>query len=160
MRTLCKILLVCGSASLGCSSSLPRRPAFFLPEDEPMTTERIEALIEPGMPIEEARRIMELYGFRCSYQNTVGIEYMHCEQERRKHLWPFSGVWSATIYHNGYVQRVQGRYELAIVDHGVRIPRKTGRVVPVTPPPGGPPMAPEPVIIEPTAKSKPSKVKR
>lgn len=159
MRTLCNIILVCSWASLGCSS-LPQRPAFFLPEDEPLTTARIEALIEPGMPIEEARRIMELYGFRCSYHNTVGIEYMHCEQERRKHLWPFSGVWSATIYHDGYVQRVQGRYELAIVERGVRIPRKTARVVPVTAPPGGLPREPESVIMETTAKRKSSNVKR
>lgn len=98
---------------------------------------------------------MELYGFRCAYGNTLGIQYLHCEQEKRKHLWPFSGVWSATIYHNGYVQRVQGRYELAIVDHGVCIPRKTARVLP--PPPGAEGAIihddGEPVIVEMASKA-------
>jgi hypothetical protein len=159
-------------AAAGCNS-LPQRPKFALPEDELLTTERIEALVPEGVPIEEARRVMELYGFRCAYGDTLGIQYLHCEQEKRKHLWPFSGVWSAIIYHNGYVQRVQGRYELAIVDHGTRIPRKTARVLPPPPGPEGPMVHEdgEPVIIEEMAskagkssaannKRKPSAVKR
>lgn len=171
MRTICTAVILGLWAAAGCSSSLPQRPKFALPEDELLTTERIEALVPVGMPIEEARQVMELYGFRCAYGNTLGINFLHCEQEKRKRVWPFSGVWSATIYHNGYVQRVQGRYELAIVDRGVRIPRTTARVLPPPPGPDGPgPLIhedAEPVVVEVTdnastesKKDKESAVKR
>lgn len=142
MRVMYFALLVGMLAAPGCSSiTTGGRSRMFLPEDEPMTTERIEELIPYGMPIEQAQRRMESYGFQCTYGNALGIDYLYCLQVKQKPIWPFLGTWSATIYHNGYVQRIAGRYELKIWDRGTRIPQ---RPAPATvggpkPPPEGPP---------------------
>ena len=143
MRALYFGLLLIGLSASGCASyTSGGRGKLFLPEDEPMTTQRIEELIPVGMPIEEARRQMESYGFQCVYGNAIDLQYLYCLQVKQKHIWPFLGTWSATIYHDGYVQRVVGRYELKIWDRGTRIPQ---RPAPATvggpkPAPAGPPM--------------------
>src|SRR5258707_15684676 len=70
-----------------------------LPEDELATTERIERIVQPGMPIEEARTVLERYGFRCRYEDTIGVPYLYGVQIKERHVWPFRAVWSTTIYH-------------------------------------------------------------
>lgn len=143
MRAFYFALLLGALAAPGCKSMTTsgRGGRLYLPEDEPLTTQRIEELIPYGMPIEQARRRMESYGFQCTYGDALGIEYLYCLQVKQKPIWPFLGTWSATIYHNGYVQRVAGRYELKIWDHGTRIPQRPApaTVGGPTPPPEGPP---------------------
>jgi len=138
MRLFCFAVLLGGLAASGCSSISTTRARLFLPEDEPMTTQRLEELIPLGMPIEQARRRMESYGFQCTYGNALDLQYLYCLQVKQKHIWPFLGTWSATIYHNGYVQRVAGRYELKVWDRGTRIPQRAAprTVGGPSPPPG------------------------
>jgi hypothetical protein len=94
-----------------------------LPEDKLATIERLERILQPGMPIEEAQQLLEGYGFRCRYEETVGVPYLYGVQVKERHRWPFRGVWSATVYHkDGIVTRIQGNYELTIVERGIMIP--------------------------------------
>ncbi|HXT58514.1 MAG TPA: hypothetical protein VN699_07760 [Pirellulales bacterium] len=127
MRSLLFLLLLGSLASCGCSAPLARgprpRPKLFLPEDQLITTQRIEELIPPGMPIELAKRRMERYGFECTYGDSLGIQYLYCVQSKQKTIWPFLGTWSATIYHDGTVRNIQGRYDLVIWDVGTPISR-------------------------------------
>jgi hypothetical protein len=78
---------------------------------------------------------MESYGFECTYGDALGIQYLYCVQSKRKTIWPFLGTWSATIYHDGTVRNIQGRYEIIVWDHGVRIPRRAARRVANSPDP-------------------------
>jgi hypothetical protein len=129
MRALCLLMIVAGLTSCGCATPFGREPGpkLFLPEDQLITTQRIEELIPPGMPIELAKRRMESYGFECTYGDALGIQYLYCVQSRQKSIWPFLGTWSATIYHDGTVRNIQGRYDLVIWDVGVPIHRRAAR---------------------------------
>jgi hypothetical protein len=128
MRTLGWILaLSCGLALSGCKTPVPRGH-FFLPEDSFMTVKRIEALVPAGMPIEQAREVMEIHGFVCTFEEAVGIPHLQCNQLKRQHLWPFNGSWMATIYYeNGIVRSVQARYDLNPVEVGTCIPKHASR---------------------------------
>jgi hypothetical protein len=96
-----------------------------LPEDELATTERLERIVQPGMPIEEARETLERYGFRCRYEEAIGVPYLYGVEVKERHRWPFRAVWSTTIYHkNGFVTSVHGHYDPAVVERGIRIPPK------------------------------------
>src|SRR5690348_7575395 len=122
MRRFIDLLLVSCCALSGCTSvgGLDR---ISLPEDKLATIERLERIVQPGMPIEEARQLLERYGFRCRYEETVGVRYLYGVQVKERYRWPFRGVWSATIYHkNGLVTGVQGTYDLTIVERGILIP--------------------------------------
>lgn len=115
-------LIVLGCSSLaGCTAAGPREK-FRLPEDSYATTSILETLVPVGMPIEVARRTLEQRGFVCTYENTLGIPYLHCEQVKPRHLWPFRGIWTANIYHDGFVRSVQGRYDIYPVEVGRHIP--------------------------------------
>jgi hypothetical protein len=105
------------------------RGHFFLPEDSFMTTKRIEKLVPPGMPIEQAREVMEIHGFECTFEDSsLGIPHLQCNQLRRQWLWPFHGNWMATIYfENGLVTFVQARYDLNPSEVGVCVPKHMAR---------------------------------
>lgn len=128
MRTLGSILaLPILVAISGCQTPVPRGH-FFLPEDSFLTVKRIEALVPPGMPIEQAREVMEIHGFVCTYDEALGVPYLQCNQIKRQHLWPFNGTWMATIYfEQGVVRAVQARYDLNPVEVGTKIPKRTAR---------------------------------
>ncbi len=111
----------------GCQTPVPRGK-FHLPEDSFLTVKRVESLVKPGMPIEQAREVMEIHGFACRFEESVGIPYMQCDQIKRQHLWPFNGTWMATIYYeDGIVHSVQARYDLNPVELGTCIPKRTAR---------------------------------
>lgn len=104
------------------------RGKFFLPEDSFLTLKRIEKLVPPGMPIEEARRVMELHGFVCTFEDDIGIPYLQCNQLKTNCVWPFDGTWEATIYYDhGVVRSVQAKYDFHAVELGTRIPKWTAR---------------------------------
>ena len=101
------------------------RGQFFLPEDSFLTVKRVEALVPPGMPIEQAREVMEIHGFVCTFEESVDIPYLQCNQIKYQHLWPFNGNWMATIYYeHGLVKSVQARYDLNPVELGTRVPKR------------------------------------
>ncbi|HET6882948.1 MAG TPA: hypothetical protein VFI31_22455 [Pirellulales bacterium] len=128
MRTARLRLLFFASLVLtGCHAhrTVPRGK-FFLPEDSFLTVKRIEKLVKPGMPIEQAREIMEIHGFVCTYEEAIGIPHLQCDQIQRSRLWPFHGVWMATIYYeHGLVKSVQARFDENPVELGVCIPKHT-----------------------------------
>ena len=128
MRTLGWVLaLGMITAISGCKTPVPRGH-FSLPEDSFLTVKRIESLVKPGMPIEQAREIMEIHGFVCTFDEAVGVPYLQCNQIKRQSLWPFNGTWMATIYfEEGVVRAVQARYDLNPVEVGTRIPKRTAR---------------------------------
>ncbi|HVA45405.1 MAG TPA: hypothetical protein VNH11_03375 [Pirellulales bacterium] len=121
-------LLVCTLLSLvGCKTPVPRS-SFFLPEDSFLTLKRVEALVSPGTPIEDAREIMEIHGFVCTYENDLGIPYLQCNQIKTNCVWPFDGTWEATLYYDhGVVRSVQAKYDFHAVERGTRIPKRTAR---------------------------------
>jgi hypothetical protein len=130
MRMLGWILAMCsGLAICGCKTQEPvPRGHFYLPEDSFMTLKRIEGLVPAGMPIEQARDVMEVHGFVCSYEEAVGVPYLQCNQLKRQHLWPFSGTWMAAIYYQeGVVTGVQARYDLNPVELGTKVPKRASR---------------------------------
>jgi hypothetical protein len=117
----CLVLSYCCALS-GCTT-VRNRDRLSLPENELATTERIERIIEPGMPIEKAHQELERYGFRCSYEEALGIPYLYGVQTKERTVWPFRAVWTATIYHEfGLVTGVKGHYNLAVVERGTSIP--------------------------------------
>jgi hypothetical protein len=122
------LLLFASLAITGCQSparTIPRGK-FRLPEDSFMTVKRIEKLVPAGMPIEQAREVMELHGFVCTYDEVVGIPHLQCNQIKRQFLWPFNGEWMATIYYeHGLVKSVQARYDLNPVEVGTCVPKRT-----------------------------------
>jgi hypothetical protein len=104
------------------------RGHFYLPEDSFMTLKKIESLVPAGMPIEQAREVMEIHGFVCTYEEAVGVPYLQCNQIKRQHLWPFNGTWMAAIYHQeGVVTSVQARYDLNPVELGTKVPKRASR---------------------------------
>ena len=121
-------LVVCGCLfTVGCQTSVPRG-SFHLPEDSFLTVKRIEALVPPGTDIEQAREIMEIHGFVCTFEESVGIPYLQCNQIKRQHLWPFNGTWMATLYYDhGVVRSVQARYDLNPSELGTKVPKHTAR---------------------------------
>jgi hypothetical protein len=128
MRTLGSVLALAIIVVIpGCQTPVPRGH-FSLPEDSFLTVKRIEALVPAGMPIEEAREVMEVHGFVCTFDEAVGVPYLQCNQIKRQHLWPFNGTWMATIYfEQGVVRAVQARYDLNPVEIGTHIPKRTAR---------------------------------
>ncbi len=130
MRCLaCLVLSYCCALS-GCTP-IRGRDRMSLPANELATTERIERIIEPGMPIEKAHQVLERYGFRCSYEEALGIPYLYGIQVKEKALWPFRSIWSTTIYHEyGLVTGVKGHYNLAVVERGILIPPARERRIP------------------------------
>lgn len=122
------LVLLTSLAATGCKTPVPRGH-FRLPEDSFITTKKLESLVKPGMPIEQAREIMEIHGFECTFEDSsLGIPHMQCIQLKRQWLWPFHGNWMATIYfENGLVTFVQGRYDLNPTELGVRIPKRKSR---------------------------------
>ncbi|HVX10340.1 MAG TPA: hypothetical protein VHC22_04125 [Pirellulales bacterium] len=126
MRYYGPILFVCLVAT-GCQTPVPRGK-FHLPEDSFLTLKRIETLVPVGMPIDQAREVMEIHGFVCTFQESVGIPYLQCNQIKRRSLWPFNGTWMATIYYeDGIVHGVQARYDLNPTEVGECIPKRTAR---------------------------------
>jgi hypothetical protein len=122
MRFLACLVLSSCCALSGCTT-VRFRDRLSLPENELATTERIERIIEPGMPIEKARQVLERYGFRCSYEEALGIPYLYCVQVKERTVWPFRATWSATIYHEfGLVTGVKGHYDPAVVERGTTVP--------------------------------------
>ncbi|HWB10505.1 MAG TPA: hypothetical protein VG826_14850 [Pirellulales bacterium] len=123
------LVLSSGLAMAGCKTQEPvPRGHFFLPEDSFLTLKRVEALVPAGMPIEQAREVMEIHGFVCTYEEAVGVPYLQCNQIKRQHLWPFNGTWMATIYYQeGIVRSVQARYDLNPVERGTKIPKRASR---------------------------------
>lgn len=113
----------------GCKAATPSRGHFFfLPEDSFLTVKTVESLVPPGTPIEEAREIMEDHGFVCTYEESVEIPYLQCNQITKRRLWPFNGSWMATLYiEDGFVKSVQARYDLNPTEFGVKIPKRAGR---------------------------------
>jgi len=128
MRTIGWILALCaGMAISGCRTPVPRGH-FYLPEDSFLTVKRIEALVPPGTPVEEARRTMEIHGFVCTFENDIGIPYLQCNQIKTNCVWPFDGTWEATLYYDfGVVRSVQAKYDFHAVERGTRIPKRTAR---------------------------------
>lgn len=134
---LCVTLFLVGCKSQQLNSRpMPRggnsdrvgRGNFFLPEDSFLTLKRIEKLVPPGMPIEEARRVMELHGFVCTFEDDIGIPYLQCNQLKTNYVWPFDGTWEATLYYDhGVVRSVQAKYDFHAVELGTRIPKRTAR---------------------------------
>jgi hypothetical protein len=124
MRCFAYGLLLNCCALFGCSTIQSQRvDRLTLPEDELATTERLERIVQPGMPIEEARRTLERYGFRCRYEDTIGVPYLYGVQVKERRVWPFRGVWSTTIYHKyGRVTSVKGHYDPEVVERGIKIP--------------------------------------
>lgn len=131
MRTFAWILaLSSGLALSGCKTPEDRVPRghFYLPPDSFLTLKRIETLVPAGMPIEEARDVMEVHGFVCTYEEAVGIPYLQCNQVTRQHLWPFNGTWMASIYfQEGVVTGVQARYDLNPVERGTKVSKRASR---------------------------------
>jgi hypothetical protein len=126
MRTSCLLVVLATLAVAGCktASQVPRG-RFYLPEDSFMTIKRIEKFVPAGMPIEEAREVMELHGFACTFEEVLGIPHLQCTQLKRLCLWPFEGVWMATIYYeHGLVTFVQARFDENPYEQGVRIPKR------------------------------------
>jgi hypothetical protein len=123
------LVLSSGLAMSGCKTQEPvPRGHFFLPEDSFMTVKRIESLVPAGMAIEQAREVMEIHGFVCTYEEAVGVPYLQCNQITRQHLWPFNGTWMATIYYqDGIVRSVQARYDLNPVERGTKVPKRASR---------------------------------
>ena len=113
----------------GCRATTSSRGHFFfLPEDSFLTVKTLESLVQPGTPIEEAREIMEDHGFVCTYEESVDIPYLQCNQITKRKLWPFNGSWMATfIIEDGLVKSVQARYDLNPTEFGVKIPKRAGR---------------------------------
>jgi hypothetical protein len=113
----------------GCRATTSSRGHFFfLPEDSFLTVKTVESLVPVGTPIEDAREIMEDHGFVCTYEETVEIPYLQCNQITKRRLWPFNGSWMATLFiEEGFVKSVQARYDLNPSEIGVRIPKRTGR---------------------------------
>ena len=130
MRTLGWLLALCGGLAI-CGCKTPDRVPrghFYLPEDSFLTLKKIETLVPPGMPIDEARAVMEIHGFVCTFEEAVGVPYLQCNQLKRQHLWPFNGTWMATIYYDdGVVRSVQARYDLNPVERGTKIPKRVSR---------------------------------
>lgn len=125
MRKSSLVVVFAVLAVSGCKAPVPRG-RFFLPEDSFLTTKRIEGLVPPGMPIEKAREVMELHGFACTFEEAIGIPHLQCTQLRRRCLWPFEGVWMATIYfEHDLVTFVQARYDVNPYERGIRIPKRT-----------------------------------
>ncbi len=130
MRMFAWILaLSSGLAVFGCKTQEPvPRGHFYLPEDSFMTLKRVEGLVPAGMPIEQAREVMETHGFVCTYEEAVGVPYLQCNQIRRRSLWPFNGTWMATIYfQEGVVTAVQARYDINPVEVGTKVPKRASR---------------------------------
>jgi hypothetical protein len=126
----CLVLSYCCALS-GCTP-IRGRDRLSLPADELATTERIERIIELGMPIEKAHQVLESYGFRCSYEEALGIPYLYGIQVKEKALWPFRSIWSTTIYHEyGLVTGVKGHYNPAVVERGILIPPARQKRIPV-----------------------------
>jgi len=117
----CLVLSSC-CALAGCTT-IGGLDRLSLPENEPATTERIERIVQPGMPIEEARQLLERYGFRCRYEEALGIPYLFGVQVKERRVWPFRDTWSTTIYYEyGLVTGVKGHYHLVPVERGTLIP--------------------------------------
>lgn len=130
MRTLGWLLAMCGGLAISGCKTPDRVPRghFYLPEDSFLTLKKIETLVPPGMPIEEAREVMEIHGFVCTFEEAVGIPYLQCNQLKRRHLWPFNGTWMAAIYYeDGVVRSVQARYDLNPVELGTCVPKHASR---------------------------------
>lgn len=121
------LVLLTSLAATGCKTPVPRGK-FRLPQDSFMTVKRIEKLVQPGMPIEQAREVMEIHGFSCTFEESLGIPHLQCIQLKKLNLWPFDGEWMATIYYeNGLVTAVQARFDENPVEPGVCIPKRTAR---------------------------------
>lgn len=125
MRKFHLVVVLAMFAVAGCKSPVPR-DRFYLPEDSFLTTKRIEKLVPCGMPIDEARSVMELHGFACNFEEVLGIPHLQCTQLKRRCLLPFEGVWMATIYYeHDLVTFVEARYDENPVERGIRIPKRT-----------------------------------
>ncbi|HUY34095.1 MAG TPA: hypothetical protein VMV69_15205 [Pirellulales bacterium] len=117
----CLVLLSCVALS-GCST-IRGLDRLSLPESELATTEHLERIVTPGMPIEEARQTLERYGFRCRYEQALGVPYLYGAQVKERNIWPFRATWSATIYHKyGFVTGVRGHYDPAVLERGIVVP--------------------------------------
>ena len=158
MRCFAFLVLLNCCALAGCTT-LGGLDRLSLPEDPFATTQRLERIVPHGMPVEDARQLLERYGFRCRYEETVGVPYLYGVQVKERHVWPFQGTWSTTVYHRyGLVTGVRGHSDPAVVERGITIPpHRLARFPAKSPKPGG---KDAPAMVRKDAKPKTSSRKK